>query len=224
MCVSHAPLWQAGFMSTTADRSVAAHYASAGNAATILELDQGMVDRGAELSWLSQYPYEREVLFAPLTGIEMRGSRIEGSTVVAEMVLSVNLMSPTIEQVISKMKRSHLTLLDLLIERLTSANAPMATRQVRRPAVSAMCLPAALPPPTILLTIPELVERREQQAQRKAEDFNAPDAYQAATNAALLAQRRALSMLATAQASHIARYPQQAQHTADGPAWPLCAQ
>ena len=52
----------------------------------------------------SQYPYEREVLFAPLTGIEMRGSRIEGSVVVAEMVLSVNLMSPTIEQVASKMK------------------------------------------------------------------------------------------------------------------------
>jgi hypothetical protein len=48
-------------MSTTADRSVAAHYASSGNAATILELEQGMVDRGAELSWLSQYPYEREV-------------------------------------------------------------------------------------------------------------------------------------------------------------------
>jgi hypothetical protein len=48
-------------MSTTADRKVAAHYASAGNAATIMELEQGMVDRGAELSWLSQYPYEREV-------------------------------------------------------------------------------------------------------------------------------------------------------------------
>jgi hypothetical protein len=60
----------------------------------------------------------------------MRKSRIEGSTVVAEMVLSVNLMSPTIEQVVSKMKRSHLTLLDLLIERLAAAKAPMAARQV----------------------------------------------------------------------------------------------
>jgi hypothetical protein len=45
---------EAGFMSTTADRNVAAHYASTGKASTILELDQGMVDRGAELSWLSQ--------------------------------------------------------------------------------------------------------------------------------------------------------------------------
>ena len=178
---------------------------------------------------LPQYPYEREVLFAPLTGIEMRGSRIEGSTVVAEMVLSVNLMSPTIEQVVSKMKRSHLTLLDLLIERLASANAPKATQQVMRlppgssqhgdhtsfPSSLALApfthpsiprsLPAApphhLPPFLSLRWSQELIERREQQAQRKAEDFNAPDAYQAATNAALLAQRRALSMLATAQAA-----------------------
>jgi hypothetical protein len=181
----------------------------------------------------------------------MRGSRIEGSTVVAEMVLSVNLMSPTIEQVVSKMKRSHLTLLDLLIERLASANAPKATRQVMRlatalpdttiahllpslhslsPSLSIFLsthptfdrshaptapnsLPAALdcsptvggPLPPLLFPAPlvkqELIERREQQTQRKAEDFNSPDAYQAATNAALVAQRRALGMLATAQVS-----------------------
>ena len=45
-----------------------------------------------------------------------------------------------------------------------------------------------------------MTARYKAEAQRNAEDFNAPDAYQAATNAALLAQRRALSMLATAQA------------------------
>jgi hypothetical protein len=33
-------------------------------------LQMGMVDRGADLSWLSQYPHEREVLLPPLTGIE----------------------------------------------------------------------------------------------------------------------------------------------------------
>ena len=91
------------------------------------------------------------------------------------MVLSVNLMSPTIEQVVSKMKRSHLSLLDLLLERLNGANAPMAARH-------------------------ELLTRRKEQAEREADEFNAPDAFQAATNAALLAQRRALGMLATAQA------------------------
>ena len=32
----------------------------------------GMIDRGADLEWLSQYPHEKECLFAPLTGIEVR--------------------------------------------------------------------------------------------------------------------------------------------------------
>ena len=46
-----------------------------------------------------------QVLFAPLTGIEMRRSRIEGTTIVAEMALTVNLTTPTIEQVIQKRMR-----------------------------------------------------------------------------------------------------------------------
>ena len=45
---------EAAFMSTTTDRGVAARYASGGGAGLIFELEQGMVDRGAELSWLSQ--------------------------------------------------------------------------------------------------------------------------------------------------------------------------
>mgnify|MGYP002053436878 CR=1 FL=1 len=38
----------------------------------VLEIRQGMVNRGADISWLSQYPHERETLFGPLTGIEVR--------------------------------------------------------------------------------------------------------------------------------------------------------
>lgn len=50
------------FMSTTTDREVAVQYASAGGGASLtLELRQGMIDRGAEISWISQYPHEREV-------------------------------------------------------------------------------------------------------------------------------------------------------------------
>ena len=43
-----------------------------------------------------------QVLFAPLTGIEMRRSRIDGATIIAEMALTVNLTTPTIEQVMQK--------------------------------------------------------------------------------------------------------------------------
>ena len=37
----------------------------------VFAISMGMADRGAELSKLSQYPFEREVLFAPLTGLEV---------------------------------------------------------------------------------------------------------------------------------------------------------
>ena len=45
---------------------------------------QGMVDRGASLSWLSQYSFEEETLFAPLTGVEVLSTRVEGSVLVVE--------------------------------------------------------------------------------------------------------------------------------------------
>jgi hypothetical protein len=50
------------FMSTTLDRNVAMGYAS-GDKATmgiVIEAQQGQVNRGADMSWLSQYPHERE--------------------------------------------------------------------------------------------------------------------------------------------------------------------
>ena len=42
-----------GFSSTTTAREQAVHYAQ-GSASTVLELEMGMIDRGAEIAWLSQ--------------------------------------------------------------------------------------------------------------------------------------------------------------------------
>ena len=64
-----------------------------------------MIDRGADVAFLSQYPYEREILFAPLTGLEVQSTRIEGSLLVIEVRLSVNLQALTIEQVIGKRRK-----------------------------------------------------------------------------------------------------------------------
>lgn len=64
---------ETGFMSTTTSLDVARSYArggGSGTVATVLEIQTGMVDRGASLQWLSQYPAEREILFAPLAGLE----------------------------------------------------------------------------------------------------------------------------------------------------------
>jgi hypothetical protein len=111
---------EAAFMSTTFDRQVAMHYASQpGKPSLVLEMTMGMIDRGAEISWLSQYPFERECLFNPLTGLEVQRSRIEGSVLVVEARLSVNLNALTIEQVVSKRRKM---LLDL------AAAAPVELR------------------------------------------------------------------------------------------------
>merc|ERR1719350_1653787 len=97
-----------GFMSTTLDESVAKTYAAGGGrrAATIFEIKMGMVDRGADLSGFSQYPHEREICFAPLTGIEVLKTRVDASVLVVEARLNINLAAMTMEQVVSKRKKA----------------------------------------------------------------------------------------------------------------------
>jgi hypothetical protein len=94
---------ESAFMSTTLNEKVAISYASSGDGTGfVFEIQQGMVDRGADIGFISQYPHEKEILFAPLTGLEVRSTRVKGSALVVEVALSVNLASLTIEQVIGK--------------------------------------------------------------------------------------------------------------------------
>ena len=64
-----------------------------------------MIDRGADISYLSQYPHEAETLFAPLTGLEVQSTGVEGTVLIVGVGLSVNLTALTIDQVLSKRKR-----------------------------------------------------------------------------------------------------------------------
>ena len=64
-------------MSTTTEQAVAMGYASDGRGAKasmgiVIEVQQGMVNRGADISRLSQYPHEREILCARTTSSLMR--------------------------------------------------------------------------------------------------------------------------------------------------------
>ena len=95
---------EGAFMSTTKDRRVAMQYAASGGKGIVFEIQQGMIDRGADVGWASQYPHEAEILFAPLTGLEVQSTRVHGSVLVVGVSLSVNLSSLTIEQVIAKRK------------------------------------------------------------------------------------------------------------------------
>jgi len=159
------------FMSTTLSRDVAMGYAGGtGRAGLVFEVQMGMIDRGADISWLSQYPHEREILFGPLTGIEVQGTRVEGAVVVIEARLSVNLNALTIEQVISKMLRSHTSLLDSLLAKLRFCGSPDGCLQ-------------------------PLLDLRHASKARGREFFNEPSLFVGATQEALDAKRACVEQL-----------------------------
>jgi hypothetical protein len=96
------------FMSTTLDQNVALRYAksSVGEPSTLMVLQMGMVDRGAQLDWLSQYPEEKEILFPPLTGLEVQLDEVTTDDVRRlTMRLNINLKSLTVEELLSIRKK-----------------------------------------------------------------------------------------------------------------------
>ena len=88
---------EGGFMSTTTDKKTAFYYAVGGadkskrnsGPAIVFESRQTGVGRGANIAWLSEFPEEEEILFAPLTAIDVRSSRVEGAVQVYEINVTV---------------------------------------------------------------------------------------------------------------------------------------
>ena len=68
-----------GFMSTSTDKHAAMEYAAGSGMPLIFEVQQGLVARGANVAWLSQFPAESEVLFGPLTSLEVYRIRSDGA-------------------------------------------------------------------------------------------------------------------------------------------------
>ena len=111
------------FMSTTTELAVASEFAGSkgeGAIGVVYEMEMGMIDRGADLSIMSQYPAEKEILFAPLTGLEVKGTVQKGNVLYIQTRLNTNLKLQTIEEMQSKMKSSHLSTVGILIEDLQS--------------------------------------------------------------------------------------------------------
>ena len=158
------------FLSTTTSRRVAMGYASGRGVGVCLEIMQGSVDRGANLSFLSQYPHEEEILFGPLSSLEVQGTHVEDGIVVIRTRLSVNLQALTLEQVVSKMQRSHDTLLESLMGELRLVGAP---ERALRP----------------------LAAVRARVAPRGREFFNLPSLFQQATAEALEALATSMAAL-----------------------------
>jgi len=83
-----------GFMSTSSARDLAVQYSTASTATLpiLFECDVGQVDRGADLKFLSQYPRESEILFPPMSNLEVIGEpRVENLRGLAVMVVGVRV-------------------------------------------------------------------------------------------------------------------------------------
>ena len=99
-----------GLMSTTTDKAVAMKYSGSDSGRRIIfQIHVGQIDRGANLSWLSQYPKEEEVLMPPLSNLEVVGSPIietssSGPVLVIPLRVNVNIKSSTIEEVLKRRK------------------------------------------------------------------------------------------------------------------------
>jgi len=104
-----------GFMSTSEDRDVAVSYMGASGTRVLFEIQMGMIDKGADISFLSQYPAEKEILFAPLTGLEVLKMKVDRNGIfILETRLNTNLKAETIEEIQGRMKRVHLQLVDIV--------------------------------------------------------------------------------------------------------------
>lgn len=154
----------------TDTRDVALTYAGNG-AATVFEMQMGMVDRGADLMWVSQYPHERECCLPPLSGLQVLDTRVEESVLVVTVRISVNTLAQTLEQVVSKMQRSHLQLLKTISDDIMYAGAPKST-------------------------LIDLSHLEGQAALAEPADFNNADTYATWTKKALSSQAEAVRHLA----------------------------
>eukprot|EP00908_Phaeocystis_cordata_P020408 Transcript_3207.p1 GENE.Transcript_3207~~Transcript_3207.p1 ORF type:complete len:581 (-),score=161.38 Transcript_3207:311-2053(-) len=160
-------------MSTSTERDVALMYMKqSGKAAKmVFEIRMGMIDRGADVSLLSQFPGEKEILFAPLTGLEVAAEpRVEGDVIVVELRLSCNLQDMTMEQVIGKMQTGHKAMVQNMIDDFKQCSAPTT----------------ALQPLQAVL---------DEAAMRGHAFFNVPEFFRKATDEVLAAQKAAFEAL-----------------------------
>ncbi len=114
-----------GFMSTTAEKSVAVQYSGVKEGkprAGILQISPNSVDRGADVSEFSQYPAEKEFLFVPYSFIQGEGrQRTEvvtggGVLTVVPVRVNINLKTETVDELEEKKKRLHLVSARAMVE------------------------------------------------------------------------------------------------------------
>ena len=106
-----------GLMSTTEDLSVAVQYAGT-KMPTVFKISVGGVDRGASLERLSQYRGEKEILYPPMSYLEVAGETrmalVPGGRVTRVVSLSVNANQTcgTIGEMLGSRRGLHVAMLE----------------------------------------------------------------------------------------------------------------
>ena len=131
---------ECAFMSTTPDASVATQYAVGKKMAhgIVFEMQQGMVDRGADIAFLSQYPHEKEILFGPLTGVEVLNETepaafepdLKGNRPYIKARLRVNLQAETIDVVIGRNLKTLRGVGENMVDEVRSVRSRAGDREV----------------------------------------------------------------------------------------------
>lgn len=124
-----------GFLSTsTCEQQAIGYIAFDKGMPQLYEMDLGQIDRGADLSWISYFPGEAEVLLPPLSSLEATGAArfknvlwrdAAGETSLRKVMVwpvrvNVNLQGKTVEQHQGNRKRLHAQMADNALAELTA--------------------------------------------------------------------------------------------------------
>lgn len=81
-------------MSTTTDLSVAVRYSLSSSSLLFKLRSNSFMQRGADLTWCSAFPDEREILFPPLTFLRPTGKTLELNYAASGMKYTVVEVEP----------------------------------------------------------------------------------------------------------------------------------
>jgi hypothetical protein len=112
---------EAGLMSASLSKHFALDVGGQGQSSVMFEICQGMTPaaRGADVTWVAQWPQEQEIVFSPFTGLEVLHTRVDEATFVIVAKPSVNLQPATIEQIIYRRQALVSELCERLVSRVT---------------------------------------------------------------------------------------------------------
>ena len=109
-----------GFLSTTTNELVAVSYIGGKEMPVLFQFDVGDIDRGASLSFLSQYPNEDEVLIPPLSYLEVTGEPFFMNTDKGEVTVYPARINCNLKSQVSKCLRENTFYIHFLCKRTHS--------------------------------------------------------------------------------------------------------